>query len=248
MIGVVIPSYNEHEGIGALVGQVLTAIGKPCQIVVVDDSPTEKTAEVLFGLNLENVHLIRRTHKGGRGSAVIEGIEKCVNLGCTQIVEMDADFSHPTEELPYLMIEASQQKLGLLIGSRYLPQSQIINWPLSRRIFSRCANWLARQVLGVPIQDYTNGYRCYSRAAAIHIVKTCGKLGKGFIALSEILVNLYFSGFTVSERPTVFRNRVRGESSVNLNEISGALIGLIRIYGLKRKLQAQNEQLARSNS
>ncbi|MBK7843515.1 MAG: glycosyltransferase [Bdellovibrionales bacterium] len=248
MIGIVIPSYNEHDGLVALCESVKATVKQSHMIVVVDDSPNLKTVDTLKDFKHPKLIVIHRKTKGGRGSAVIEGIEKCVNLGCTQIVEMDADFSHPTEELSLLMTEASQQRLGLLIGSRYLPQSQIINWPLSRRIFSRCANWLARRILGVPIHDYTNGYRCYSRAAAIHIVKTCGKLGKGFIALSEILVNLYFSGFTVSERPTVFRNRVRGESSVNLTEISGALVGLMRIYGLKRKLQAQNEQLARSNS
>lgn len=244
MIGIVIPSFNEHEVIGSLVTKVSAAIAGGCAIVVVDDSPNDLTVAALKGLGMPQVHVTHRLTKGGRGSAVIEGIQKCLTLGCTQIVEMDADFSHPPEELPALLKEARDRSLDLLIGSRYLPESKILNWPLSRRVFSKCSNWLARLVLQVPIHDYTNGYRCYSRRAAEQIVASCGKLGKGFIALSEILVNLYFRGFTVGERPTVFVNRVRGESSVNASEITGALIGLFRIFGLKKELQAGHVKLA----
>ena len=38
----------------------------------------------------------------------------------------------------------------------------------------------------MPISDYTNGYRIYSKSAVDHISKNCGKIGDGFIILSEI--------------------------------------------------------------
>ena len=52
-----------------------------------------------------------------------------------------------------------------------------------------------------------------------HVVKNCGKAGDGFIILSEILVHLYYNGYNIKERPTVFVDRVRGNSNVNLREI-----------------------------
>ena len=58
----------------------------------------------------------------------------------------------------------------------------------------------------------------YSKKSSEHVVKTCGKVGDGFIILSEILFHLYYSGFNIQERPTVFVDRVRGNSNVNLLE------------------------------
>ena len=51
----------------------------------------------------------------------------------------------------------------------------------------------------VPISDYTNGFRIYSRQAAKHIVDNCGDIGDGFIILSEILVELHCNNFKISE-------------------------------------------------
>jgi dolichol-phosphate mannosyltransferase len=246
-VGLVIPSYNEHECIAQLINEIRFAVPEII-IVVVDDSPNERTAEALLPLLNQQTILIRRKTKGGRGTAVIEGIAKLLTFECEIILEMDADFSHPPAQIPQLIEQLKKESLDLLIASRYLPESRIQNWPLSRRVFSFSSNKLARAVLGVPICDYTNGFRCYSRAAADLVAKTCGKLGTGFISLSEILVNLYFRGFRVAEVPTVFVNRVRGESSLNAKEITNAVKGLARIYGLKNQLRKDaNEGLAKSN-
>lgn len=235
LIGITIPSYNEAESISSLLTSIREFVPDSL-IAIVDDSPTLDTVNVVQKLNLPNVEIHHRENKGGRGSAVLLGIDLLLKKGCDKIIEMDADFSHHPQELPAIIRRSNENKVDLLIASRYLPESQIVNWPLSRRLFSKSSNFLARLLLHVPIHDYTNGYRCYSRQGAEHIVKTCGKYGKGFIALSEILVNLYYTNFKVDEIPTRFVNRVRGESSVNITEIKNALTGLFRIYGLKRKL------------
>lgn len=237
-LGVVIPSYLEAENIAPLIGEVLRQVPS-ARLVVVDDSPDRRTVDVVRGLELSQVAAIHRSEKGGRGSAVLEGIAHLLPLGCTQVLEMDADFSHPPAQIPELLTTARIRDLDLLIASRYLPGSRILNWPVSRRAFSRCSNWLARTLLQVPVRDYTNGYRLYSRPAADMITAHCGQMGKGFISLSEILVNAYYRGFRVGEIPTVFSNRLRGESSANAAEITNALVGLFRIYGLKRRLQGE---------
>jgi dolichol-phosphate mannosyltransferase len=159
---------------------------------------------------------------------------------------MDADFSHPPQQIPELVRFAEERDADLVIASRYLPESRISNWPLSRRIFSRLSNFLARRVLSVPVRDYTNGFRCYSRRATELIVATCGSRGSGFIALSEILVSIYYRGMRVVETPTHFVNRVRGQSSLNRREIANALHGLFKIYGLKRELSLHRSIDARA--
>ena len=121
----------------------------------------------------------------------------------------------------------------MLISRRYLNDSRIINWSIQRKIFSFLSNKLTRFLLKVPITDYTNGYRIYSKEAVRHITRNCGKIGDGFIILSEILVELYYNNFKILETSTIFRNRVRGESSVNLKEIIDSFFGLIKIFKLK---------------
>lgn len=234
-IGIVIPSYNETECISSLLVSIRNVIPDSF-IVVVDDSPSLETVQIVEQLNLTAVIAHHRQKKDGRGSAVLKGIEIALQNNCSKIIEMDADFSHPPSQLLELIKKSEELHLDLLIASRYLADSEIVNWPLTRRIFSKASNWLAHLFLQVPIHDYTNGYRCYSQAGAKHITLTCGQYGKGFIALSEILVNLYYSDFKVGEVPTRFVNRVRGESSLNFQEIKNAFWGLFKIYALKRKL------------
>jgi dolichol-phosphate mannosyltransferase len=237
-IGIVIPSYNEAESIGPLILKIREVIPE-AEVMVVDDSVDLKTVDAVAALKLSGVTSKHRDQKGGRGSAILLGISLLLEAGCDAIVEMDADFSHPPEQLSEILAKAKSENLDLLIASRYLAASRIVNWPLSRRVFSKASNLLARTLLGVPVHDYTNGYRCYSRRAAELISQTCGKYGKGFISLSEILVNVYYTKkapMKIGEIPTRFVNRVRGESSVDHREIKNALIGLMKIYGLKRQL------------
>ncbi len=76
--------------------------------------------------------------------------------------------------------------------------------------------------------------------AAKIIIEHCGKLGKGFIPLSEILVQVYYRRLKVGETATVFINRRRGESSVNPSEISNAAVGLLKIAALRRSLKSRS--------
>lgn len=234
-LAVVIPAYCESENIAQLCEKILEACPE-ANVVVVDDSPDMGTVEAVRRLGDARVAVQHREGKGGRGSAVIVGISQLLGGGYDYILEMDADFSHPPSQIPEIVAYAVKHQLDLVIASRYRAGSQILNWELQRRIFSKCANFLAKTLLRVPASDYTNGFRLYSNKAAHEVVKSCGKYGSGFIALSEILVNLYYRGYKIGEVSTIFVNRVRGQSSLSKKEIMGALKGLMLIWRLKREL------------
>ena len=158
-IAIIIPTYNEKENILNLVIE-LSKITEKSQIVIVDDSKKDDISKKIENLN--NVKLIFRGKKLGRGSAILEGLKYLKENSEAEIfIEMDADYSHDPSELQKNLLLQSEKNYDLLISSRYLKDSKIINWPLSRRIFSYFANKLARFLLGVPISDYTNGYRFY---------------------------------------------------------------------------------------
>ena len=147
---------------------------------------------------------------------------------------MDADFSHNPNELKEKIEYLKKNKVDMLIASRYTKNSKIINWSIFRRIFSLLSNFLARLLLKIPCTDYTNGFRLYSKRAAEKVVNKCGKIGGGFIVLSEILVVMHSNNFKIDELKTIFVNRKRGESSVSLKLIFSSLLGLIKLYYLKK--------------
>ena len=232
-IVVIIPAYNEHDNILILINK-LKKIKYIEKIIVVDDSPNNLTKQKILK---SKIHYYKRDKKRGRGSAVIFGMKKIINSISERdlVIEMDADLSHNPNELKKNLRYFSKKKLDLLISSRYLQKSRIINWSFRRRVLSKLSNMLAKILLKVPVSDYTNGYRIYSKRSVQLIINKCGKIGDGFIILSEILLCVHLARFAISETNTVFVNRIRGQSSVNLNLIFKSLIGIFKLYLYKKK-------------
>ncbi len=237
-ISLIIPTYNEDENIIELIKGIDNNLNNKkinYTIFIVDDSPNNKIKDILKKFN-KTVNYIYRGKKLGRGSAVLEGIKMALKTEYTDIIiEMDADLSHDPSELKSKIEIFLNNDCDLLISSRYMNKSLIIGWPISRKFLSFLSNKLAKLFLKVPISDYTNGYRFYSKNAARHVTLNCGNIGDGFIVLSEILLELYLNKFKLFETDTIFRNRIRGSSTVNLQLIINSFIGLLKLYLIKIK-------------
>ena len=229
-IAIVIPTYKEKDNIFKLTNKILKLHPKT-RIYVVDDTKDENLKKYFKSKKIK--YFLRKKQKG-RGSAVLYGLKKSLKNTTSNIfIEMDADFSHDPKELKSKILFFKKRNLDLLISSRYLKKSKIINWSLQRLLFSKLSNLLARYLLNVGVTDYTNGYRVYSRRSVKLITKKCGKIGDGFIVLSEILLMIKLNNFKIHEVPTIFVNRKRGQSSVNFKLIIQSLIGLIKLYFIK---------------
>jgi dolichol-phosphate mannosyltransferase len=225
---VIIPSYNEAHNIVDLVTRILK-LHPEMHVLVVDDNSPDGTAELLGNAQKklgQNLQIMVRTKKGGRGSAVMEGFHKAIAGNYQYIFEMDADFSHKPEEL-HLFLDAIQHN-DMVIGSRYLPGSEIHEWGMKRTLFSAFANYYARWILKIPISDYTNGFRCYTNKA-LRMLDMDSIDAKGYVVLSEVAYQLYRKGLRIGEVPTIFINRRRGESNLGLHEIHEAFFSVLRI-------------------
>jgi dolichol-phosphate mannosyltransferase len=230
---IIIPAYNEEQNILKLIKLIKKKI--KANIIIVDDSSNNKTKELVY--KNKNIFYFKRNEKLGRGSAVLFGLKKALTFKKVHFfIEMDADLSHSPFELKRNINYFRKNSLDLLVASRYLKGSHIINWPFSRRIFSRLANFLARILLRIPVSDYTNGFRIYSKNAANIIVNKGGKIGDGFIILSEILLILHNNNFKIADIRSKFVNRVRGKSSINFKLIKESFVGLIKLYLYKKKI------------
>ena len=230
---IIIPCYNEGENINIILKKISECNIDNLIVVIVDDS--EVSFEKKINTQEFKVIYLNRNKKSGRGSAILFGMMHILNLGVSigLIIEMDADMSHNPNELLNNIKYFKKNNLDLLISSRYLSDSKIINWPLKRKILSFSSNKLSKFLLKVPVSDYTNGYRIYSINSAKFIINNCGKIGDGYIMLSEILTVLYYNKFKIDEIPTTFINRVKGDSNVTIKEILLSLLGLYKIWKIK---------------
>ena len=234
-IAIIIPTFNELDNIENLINKISKNIPES-SIFIVDDSKDPEIGNLIFSKNLKAKYFHRENLKG-RGSAVLFGLNKALEENEFDIfIEMDADFSHNPDELRKNINKIIKDDLDLLIASRYLKNSKIINWSLQRRILSKLSNFLARVLLGIELNDFTNGFRFYSKKASEKITKKCGNIGDGFILLSEIIVVLNNNSFKIKETETIFINRVRGESSVNIRLVLASLYGIIKLFFIKNKL------------
>jgi dolichol-phosphate mannosyltransferase len=230
---IVIPTYNEEKNILRLTNKIHQLIPK-CRILIIDDSKNSNIDKIYK--KTKNVKFVIRTNKKGRGSAVLFGLKQSINNNRNKIfVEMDADFSHKPNELKRNINFFIKNNCDLLIASRYMSKSKIQNWSIQRRIFSRLSNLLAKFFLQIDVTDYTNGFRIYSRRAAKKVVKDCGRIGDGFIVLSEILLKIHQSKMKIMETHSIFINRTRGESSVNFKLIVQSFFGLMKLFLIKLK-------------
>jgi dolichol-phosphate mannosyltransferase len=227
----VLPTYNEDHNLPLLIPRIL-AIRDDVDILVVDDGSPDGTGQVAEELGRTlgpRVKVLHRAMKSGRGGAVMAGFRQALaDDRYAWFGEMDADQSHQPEELP-AFLEAIRDA-DLVVGARDIPGGRIEGWGQLRRVWSRTSNRTIRRVLGVPLTDFTNGYRVYSRRAVEHLADAQLR-ETGFISLSEWAFVLHKAGMRMSQVPTLFINRRLGRSNMSASEAIGALRALLRMRG-----------------
>jgi dolichol-phosphate mannosyltransferase len=227
----VVPTYNEALNLPHLIPRLIAVAGN-VDILVVDDSSPDGTADVaiqIAGDNDARVRVLRRSGKAGRGSAVMHGFKQSFpDERYGWFGEMDADLSHQPEELPSF-VEASANA-DMVVGSRYIPGGRIEGWSSRRKIWSKMSNRIIHALLHVPMTDFTNGYRLYSRSA-VELLSVAPLRETGFITLSEWAYTVHRAGMPIREVPTEFINRRFGTSNMSASEAVGALRALLRMRG-----------------
>jgi glycosyltransferase involved in cell wall biosynthesis len=236
-ICIVIPTYNERENIASIIGETLKVAsenGLNLEILVVDDNSPDGTGDLVEEISRREprVHLLKRPGKQGLGSAYKAGFATAIKkLNAEVLVEMDADGSHDPAYLPAL-IGKIFDGYDVVVGSRYIPGGSIVGWGVKRKIISKTANWLARQICGIKIKDATSGYR----AIRSEIVKRIGlekTSSSGFSFQVEFLFLAEKAGFKIAETPIKFVDRVKAKSKLNWREIVGFALRCVEM-GLKR--------------
>ena len=126
-VWVILPTYDEAENLGRIVGAILEQLPDSGRVVVVDDNSPDGTGEIADRLaaSNESVSVLHRERKEGLGTAYLAGFRVALAEGAQRIIEMDADFSHDPAYLPGLIAatekRGSRDRLQVRAGRRSRP-------------------------------------------------------------------------------------------------------------------------------
>jgi dolichol-phosphate mannosyltransferase len=221
---VIIPTYNESENIERLIGELSVLYSGELDILVIDDNSPDGTAAIVRSLmaKIPGLNLVQREKKLGLGTAYIAGFHYALGKGYRQIIEMDADFSHDPKIIRQFF-DAMKDGPGLVIGSRYMNNTvNVVNWPLGRLILSKMASIYTRVITGMPVDDPTSGFKCFSdevlRSIDLQRINS-----QGYSFQIEMHFRVWKKGFSIREIPIVFVDRSVGKSKMTKKNIREAI-------------------------
>jgi glycosyltransferase involved in cell wall biosynthesis len=218
-LSVVIPVFNEEESVAELCRELhatVSTLGKPYELVLVDDGSTDGTWDALLALARQYpcLRLVRLRGNFGQTAAMSAGIREAQG---DVIVTMDADLQNDPADIPRLL-ERIAQGVDVVSGWRRDRQDPFLN----RRLPSILANKLISVITGVALHDYGCTLKAYRRAV-IRDVHLYGEMHRFIPALAR------WVGGTIDEIPVNHRPRRFGASKYGINRTLRVILDLITV-------------------
>jgi dolichyl-phosphate beta-glucosyltransferase len=211
-ISVVVPAYNEEAGIAKLIGALhdrLRALGRPYEVVVVDNASEDRTVEVLEPLvDGQRVRLLRNDVNHGKGFSVRRGM-----LDATGDVRLlcDADCGPSLASLPAML--HALERADVVAGSRLASGAQVDRQqPFRRRLVGWPFIALTRLLMREPTRDVYCGFKLW-RASAAEAVFARQRL-TGWVFDAEVLALARRLGYRVTELGVEWADRRGSKLSI----------------------------------
>jgi glycosyltransferase involved in cell wall biosynthesis len=234
VLSIVVPAKNEAASLPQLVDEIARAV-RPLrdaggaegnrlggfEILVVDDGSTDETPSVLRRLNHDYPELrpITLARNVGQSAATAAGFRAARG---DWVATLDADLQNDPADLASLWkaLPGHDAALGWRVTRRDV-------W--SKRVISRCANWVRNRVLGQSIRDTGCSVRIFPREMALRLPMFYGSHRFfGPLLLRE--------GCRIVQLPVNHRTRPHGQSHYNLwNRSIRVVVDLFGVAWLLRR-------------
>ena len=210
-VSVVIPAYNEGEGIVAVLDRIFPAVESTLEVLVVVDFAEDSTVPVVeshprFG---DGLQLLINTYGRGPAHAIRYGIDRATH---DVVVVTMADGSDDPRQIDPL---ARLVERGVVVAaaSRYSPGGQQVGGPLLKGLISRSAGRSLGVLARVGTRDATNSFKAYStefvREVGVHSTS-------GFEIGLELTAKARRLRRPVAELPTIWLDRTIGDSNFDM--------------------------------
>ena len=190
---IVIPVFNEEKHLGEVI-RGIQSLDLRCQILVVDDGSTDKTAQVVHAADVD--HFIMHKKNFGPGRALATGFEFAIRKGFDILVTVDGDGQHNVEEIPNFL--NSIFDADIVSGNRFSPKSpKIGSAPLEKVEATSLLTKFVNKVTGYSLHDAFCGFKAYKVNSLAKIKLTL----QGFAWPLELFVQARKAGLSIKEIP-----------------------------------------------
>lgn len=222
-LSIVVPIYNEEENVEPLVRsieKVMGSLGRPWELIFVDDGSTDETFEKLQAIcpRQKAIRVIRLRRNFGQTAAMSAGFDHARG---GVIITMDGDLQNDPDDIPALL-KSLEEGYDIVNGWR---RERKDVW-LTKVLPSRIANWLIGRMTGVMLHDYGCSLKAY-RSEVIKEIPLYGELHRFIPALAAI------HGARITEAPVRHHPRLKGKSKYTLAKTFRVLMDLIIVIFLK---------------
>ena len=188
-----VPAYNEERTIAQVIIKTMKHVDK---VIVCDDGSKDMTGEIARRLGAEVVY---HEKNEGYGASLRSLFNRARELDANVTVTLDADGQHNPSEIPLLIESVLDGKADVVVGSRFLGDSEKRNnVPRYRRMGIRMITGLTDATSKNGVSDAQSGFRAYSQKA-LKILR----LNENGMGISvEVLMEAKKQGLTVVEVPT----------------------------------------------
>jgi dolichol-phosphate mannosyltransferase len=221
-ISVVIPAYNEAEGVAKTSQSLQHVLGflskeHDVEVIFVNDGSRDHTGQLLkqFFVDDSRVRVISHDVNRGLGAAIRTGFS---HASGDIIITTDFDGTYSFDTIPQLLERLVSEKVDIVTASPYHPQGIVEGVPGYRLLFSFGASLLYRVLVNRHIHTWTALFRAYRKP----VIDQVRFENDGFLAGTELLVHAIQQGFSVSEFPTILRVRTFGQSSIKIARVTKA--------------------------
>ena len=210
-LSIIVPCFNEEGNIAEVMGKVAKAAADAkvnAEILFIDDNSTDHTyaAGCEAAWHHGNVRVLTKTFPRGMGNAIRFGLQ---HARADIVMVTMGDGSDDLSVMGEMFRKVKDEDFDLAIGSRYRHRANQANIPTIYRFFSAVFRTLGQNVLGIPLQDFTNAYRCFNWKA----LRQIGLEGTGFEISPEITFKSWFHRRRIAEVDAMHLKRTRGQSS-----------------------------------
>ena len=212
LLSIITPTYNEAKNIEKLIKLIEISLNKyEYEIIFVDDNSSDNTHEIIKKIahKKNNVRCLRRIGRRGLSSAVIEG---CLSSSSDLLLIIDSDLQHDEKKIPIMIELLKEEKLDLVIASRFFKNKEVLGLTKYRIILSKIANSLANTISKTKLTDPMSGFFLIKRSMFDRLAPNLSGLG------FKILLDIFSSSqnkIRYKEIPFKFKKRIHGESKLD---------------------------------
>lgn len=219
-ISMVLPVYNESGNLKWFIPELsgtLQAIGRPYEIIAVNDGSTDDSLAVLRALKVDepNLRIIRFRRNFGQTAGFAAGFDLARGR---YVITMDADGQNDPADISRLLDVMIEGDYDIVSGWRQDRKEPF----LSRRLPSMIANRIIGKSTGVVLHDYGCSLKIYDREVAKN-VNLYGELHRFIPALASGL------GVRVAEVSVNDRPRKYGSSKYNVSKTIRVVLDLATV-------------------